>query len=217
MMKKCILFTALLLTTTIAFSQKEAKDVRAGNRLYEDEKFVDAEIEYRKGLDKNSKSFESSFNLGNALFKQGKYPEAAEQFLKASTLAQENKKKIASAYHNIGNSFFEAKEYDKSVDAFKTSLKNNPKDDETRYNLALAQTMLQQQQNSQNDKKEDNKEKQQQQEQQQQEQSQQDNNLSDENAQQILDAFLQDEKDVQERVKENQKKNIKRRNVEKDW
>ena len=58
-----------------AHAQKEYKDIRSGNKAYEDGKYTEAEIEYRKGLSKNSNSFESNFNIGNALYKQGKYKE----------------------------------------------------------------------------------------------------------------------------------------------
>lgn len=204
-----ILSICLLLCFPFAFSQKESKDVRAGNKLYKEDKFTDAEVFYRKGLGKNDQSFEATFNLGNALYKQQKYTEAVEQFAKAATL-ETNKNKIASAYHNIGNSMFQAKEYSKSIEAYKMALKQNPKDDETRYNLALAQKQLKQQQQQQ--KNEDKKEQQQQ-----NQDKKEQEKMSKENAQQLLDAFLQDEKDVQKKLKEKQQQPSKKPAVEKDW
>lgn len=205
-----ILSICLLLCFPFAFSQKESKDVRAGNKLYNNEKFTDAEVFYRKGLGKNDQSFEATFNLGNALYKQQKYTEAVEQFAKAATL-ETNKNKIASAYHNIGNSMFQAKEYSKSIEAYKMALKQNPKDNETRYNLALAQKQLKQQQQQQQ-KKQDKKEQQQQ-----NQDKKEQEKMSKENAQQLLDAFLQDEKDVQKKLKEKQQQSSKKPAVEKDW
>lgn len=231
-MKRSILY--ILVTIFMlpgAFAQKESKDVRAGNRFYKDQKYADAEISYRKGLDKNKKSFEANFNLGDALYKQGKYPEAMQQFAKAAPL-DKDKGRVAAAFHNIGNSFFKTKEYGKSIDAYKASLKLSPNDKQTRYNLALAQAMLKNQQNNnknnKNNKNKGNKKQQNKQQnkqdknqgdknQQKQPQPQPDNKMSKENANQILDAFLQDEKDVQNRVKENQKKNAQKRKVDKDW
>ena len=173
-------------------------------------------------------SFEANFNLGDALYKQGKYPEALQQFAKSVPLEKNDKGKVAAAFHNIGNSLFKSKEYDKSINAYKAALKINPQDKQTRYNLALAQAMLknQQQQNKNKNKKNDKDKKDKQQQpkpdnkpgnKDQNKQPQPDNKMSKENAKQILDAFLQDEKDVQNRVKENQQKQAKKRNVEKDW
>lgn len=215
-MKRIVLYliaSICLLSNVIA--QKESKDVRSGNGYYKDGKFVDAEIAYRKGLSKNKEAFEANYNLGNALYKQAKYKEALEQYGKASTYVKD-KKKLSAAYHNVGNALYQAKEYDKSIDAYKASLKMNPEDAETRYNLALAKTMLKKQQEQKQDKK-DNKDNKDQNKQEQQQPKPQQNKMSEENAKQILDAFVQDEKDVQNRVKENQKKQAQKRQVEKDW
>ena len=205
------LFFSLLMLS----AQEESKDVRKGNSLYNQDKYVDSEVFYRKGLSKNNNSFEATFNLGNALFKQQKYPEAIEQFTKASSMVKD-KDKVASAYHNIGNALFESKEYAKSIEAYKNALKKNPTDDETRYNLALAQKYLQQQ-------KQQQKQQQQQQQQNKEENKNQpdppkdeEQQMSEENAKQLLDAFLQDEKDLQNKVKKNQQQ-VKKRPVEKDW
>lgn len=221
MKRRHIISILLFLPILSVFSQKESKDVRQGNKLYNEGKYTDADVAYRMGLDKNKESFEATFNLGNALYKQGKYDEAVEQYVKASSLNQD-KQKVASALHNVGNALYSAKQYDKSLEAYKHALKLNPNDEETRYNYALTKKMLQKQQQQQNkdnknDKKQDKDKQQQQQNQDKKQQQQQQNQMSEENAQQILDAMLQDEKDVQNRVKENQKINAKRRNVEKDW
>ena len=98
------LFPALLFIPLFAFGQKESDDIRIGNRFYKDKKYTEAEIEYRKALQKNNSSFEASFNLGNALFRQEKYKDAFEQYKKAMS-STEDKEKIASGYHNLGNTF----------------------------------------------------------------------------------------------------------------
>lgn len=193
-----VISICLFLCHSFVFTQEESKDVRFGNKLYKENKFTDAEAFYKKGLSKNDQSFEATFNLGDALYKQKKYSEAIEQFTKASTL-EKDKEKIASAYHNIGNAYFKSEELGKSIDAYKKALKNNPKDDETRYNLALAQKYLKQQQNQQQPQKKEEEEK-----------------MSEDNAKQILEALLQDEKEVQNKVKQKQQQSQKPP-VEKDW
>ncbi|WP_234367747.1 tetratricopeptide repeat protein [Parabacteroides pacaensis] len=229
----------IFLSTGLASAQKaERKNVREGNKLYTKEKYTESEIAYRKSLEVNPKSIEGNYNLGNSLYKQGKYDEAAKQY--QQTIAQEaDPLKLAQAFHNMGNITMQKKDYAKSVEAYKMSLRLNPSDDETRYNLALAQKLLQDQQQQQQDqdqnkdnkdqdqkKDEEKKDDQQQQDQQQQDdkkenktqdQPHQNEQMSQDNAQQMLDAFLQDEKDTQEKVKKAQAQQHQRRRTEKEW
>ena len=220
-----------------AFSQKEVrKQLREGNKEYKQEKYTESEIAYRKALEANAQSGDAAYNLGNALYKQGKYPEALEQY-QAVTLSDTDAKKLASTYHNMGNIFMSNEDYAKSIAAYKLSLRNNPRDNETRYNLALAQKLLEDQQQDQNQDKDKDKDKQEQKDQEkqdkdkkEQQQDQQDNKqdktqeepqrneqMSPDNAQQILDALLQDEKDTQDKVKEAQMRQMKSRKTDKDW
>jgi len=230
------------------FAQKaERKQVREGNKLYESEKYTEAEIAYRKSLEVNPRSIEGTYNLGNALYHQEKYTEAAEQYQlitaqKERLLSENpaNAERLAQVYHNIGNIGMKNKEYAKSVEAYKQSLRMNPKDNETRYNLALAQKLLedQQQENEEQDQNNDDQQEEQEQEQNQdqqnedknqeqqqdeqqenktQEEQQQNEQMSQDNAQQILDAFLQDEKETQEKVKQAQAKQQERRRTDKQW
>lgn len=225
------------------FAQKaEREHVREGNDLYGTEKYTESEIEYRKALEVNPRSVEGTYNLGNALYKQKKFPEAAEQYQLLMGQGErmkdtpEGKQRLAQVYHNVGNIFMNGKDYAKSVEAYKESLRLNPHDDETRYNLALAQKLLNDQQqqdqsqDQQNQDKDENKDQQDQQQQQQeqpqqddqkqdktQEQQQPNEQMSQDNAQQILDAFLQDEKDTQEKVKKAQMQQQQRRKTDKQW
>lgn len=198
-------------------AQEESSNVREGNKLYKSEKYVDAEVAYRKGLQKNPKSFEANYNLGNALFKQGKNSEAFEQFKNAAALQSDNKEKMSAVFHNAGNALLAEKKYDESINAYKMALKMNPKDDETRYNLAYAQMMLKKQQQNKDkkdDKKDKEKEKEKEKQQQQQPQPQQPK-MSKQNAQQILDALMQDEKNTMEKTK---KQPVRaKKSAEKDW
>ena len=214
--KSIIWMAAFMFCSGVVFAQKaERKNVREGNKLYETEKFTEAEIAYRKSLEVNPRSSEGTYNLGNALYKQKKFPEAAEQYQLIAGQGEkmietpEGKARLAEIYHNVGNIGMQNKEYAKSVEAYKQSLRLNPKDDETRYNLALAQKLLQDQQNQQNE--DQNQDKTQEQQPQQQEQ------MSKDNAQQMLDAFLQDEKDTQEKVKKAQAQQQQRRRTDKEW
>ena len=225
----------LLLATTSAFAQKAERDyIRKGNRAYKDSVYVDAEVNYRKALEANPKSTVSMFNLGNTLLQQNKVQEAMEQYVGAARV-EKDKMNLAQIYHNMGVIFHAQKDYAKAVEAYKESLRNNPKDDETRYNLALAQKLLKdQEQNQQNqdqnqdqnkeqEKKEqekkdqENKQDQQNNQQQQPPQSQKQNEqMSKENAEQLLKSVMQDEKDVQDKVKKQQQV-IQGGRLEKDW
>ena len=229
---KYILTIILLISSFSVYAQKDERAfIRRGNRLFKDSTFVKAEIDYRKALNVNSNSTEGLYNLGNALQLQQKGKEAMKQYLNAINTTKD-KEKLAKIYHNIGVIWQANKQYPECIDAYKKSLRNNPKDDETRYNLALAQKMLKNQQQNKdknkdkNQKKDKNKDKNKDQnknqqnqnqkndKQQQQKQNQQ-NQMSKENAEQLLNAAMQDEKQLQEKAKK-QLRN-QGRNLDKDW
>ena len=220
-MKKIGYILMMSLLTISVWGQKESDDVRTGNRLYKSSKFTEAEIAYRKGLLKNPKSFEANYNLGNALFRQKKYKEALEQYKNAIALQPKEKEKIAAAFHNTGNSLLVDKKLEESIKAYEMALKNNPKDNDTRYNLAYAQSLLKKQnQDKKKDKKQDKDKDKQDQKQPEEpkpkEQPQpQQKQMSKENAQQILDALLQDEKNAQEKARKQPVRGTKK--ADKDW
>ncbi len=215
-MRNISIIIFLVASCLTASAQKESNDVRAGNRLYKSDKFTEAEIEYRKGLQKNPTSFEANYNLGNALFKQKKYAEALEQFKNSIALQSKDKVKLAAALHNAGNSLLSEKKIEESISAFKSALKANPKDDETRYNLAYAQSLLKKQQENKDKDKEDKKDQEKKEDdQKKQDQQQQKPQMSKENAQQILDALMQDEKNTMEKAKKQAAKGKK--SADKDW
>lgn len=234
MRNKTIGIILLLLTAVSVSAQKAERDyIRKGNRAYKDSTYVNAEVNYRKAIDVNPKSTVSMYNLGNTLVQQNKLQEAMEQYV-AATKMEKDKSKLAQIYHNMGVIFLSGKDYAKAVEAYKESLRNNPKDNETRYNLALAQKMLkEQEQNQQNqdqnqdqnkqdqekeqnqDKQDQNKQDQQNQDQQQQPSQPQDNQMSKESAEQLLKSVMQDEKEVQDKVKKQQV--IQGGRLEKDW
>lgn len=225
-----LLTMVLLCCTTVVFGQKSERDyMRSGNKLYNDSLFVKAEVDYRKALELNPKSTDAMYNLGNALLMQNKAKEAMEQF-DAVTRIEKDKGKLARAYHNMGVILQSSKQYPQCIEAYKQSLRNNPHDEETRYNLALAQKMLKDQQQQQNqdkqqeqkqdhkqdDQKDQNKDQNEDQKKQpQQNQQQNKNEMSKENAEQLLNAVMQDEKNVQDKVKKQIQ--VSGKKLEKDW
>ena len=124
------------------FAQKTDRDyLRSGNKLYNDSLFIKAEVDYRKALEQNPQSTDAMFNLSNSLLMQQKAKEAMEQ-LESVAKIEKDKSKLAEIYHNMGVILHVNKQYPQCIEAYKEALRNNPKDDETRYNLALAQKML---------------------------------------------------------------------------
>ena len=236
MMKKFYILSMLLLVSTghgLAQNKTDRDYLRSGNKLYNDSLFIKAEVDYRKALEINPKSTDAMFNLANALLMQQKAQEAMEQYESVSKI-EKDKEKLAQIYHNMGVILQSSKQLPQCIEAYKESLRNNPKDDETRYNLALAQKQLkdqqqdqqnqdqqQQQQEQKEDKQDQNKDQQQQeqkdqqQQQNQQQQQQNKNEMSKENAQQLLNAVMQDEKNVQDKVKKQLQ--IQGKKLEKDW
>ena len=236
MTKKFYILSLLLVASAVQVfaQQKTDRDyLRSGNKLYNDSLFIKAEVDYRKALEINPKSTDAMFNLANALLMQQKAKEAMEQYESVSKI-EKDKDKLAQIYHNMGVILQSSKQLPQCIEAYKESLRNNPKDNETRYNLALAQKLLKdQQQNQQNqdqqqqqqqkqeeEKQDQNKDQQEQEQKDQQQQNQQQqqqnkNEMSKENAQQLLNAVMQDEKNVQDKVKKQIQ--IQGKKLEKDW
>lgn len=217
-------------TVTPAFSQSDKKLIRDGNKMFEQKKYNDAEVSYKKSLNKNQKSVEGNFNLGDAYYKQGKFDEAVKQFENVNAQKLDDKTR-AAALHNLGNTLVQNKKYEDAVKAYKEALKANSKDDDTRYNLAYAQSMLRQQQQQQQqqqqnqDKKDDKKDQQQQQQnqqdqkkqdekKQQQKQQQQKQQISKEDAERILQALNNDEKNKHKKGKQAE---AGKADFDKDW
>jgi len=128
--------------------------LREGNGQYSEKKYSDAEVSYRKALESVDDVETGRFNLGDALYEQGRYDEAIGRYEDVLGSAKDDGIR-ARAYHNIGNAKLKNKKYEESIDAYKEALKINPADDDTRYNLEYARRMLQQQQQQQ--KKQDQK------------------------------------------------------------
>jgi len=221
-----VFLAALFLQSFVISSvsgQGEKRYLRQGNSKYFDGNYSESEILYRKAIEENRSSAAGNFNLGDALYRQNKFDDASKQFILSADMSADRIKK-AESFFNLGNSLLKSNKIEESIEAYKNSLRLNPSSLEAKYNLAYAQDLLkkmqqqqQQQQKEQNQNKEqDQKEgksdqqqqqnqdekKQNQQEQQQQQMQQQKQGISKEDAERILSALENDEKKVQEKVKQ---------------
>ena len=198
-MKKFLVLSILMIQALVGFAQTDRQHIRYGNRWFKQDNYVKAEAEYRKAVDKNPSNPQALYNLGCALLMQKKDSAAIQQFEHAGKIETDPKRK-AMAYHNIGWICQSLKMYGEAAEAYKESLRNNPSDNETRYNLALC--MRQQKKNKQE------KDKQQQQKQQEK--------MSKENAEQMLNAAMQQEQQTQQRIKDAMRQNRSRK-LQKNW
>lgn len=178
----------VLLTFSIAHAQnKETEQIKQASKNYtykankalQENSFSDAEAEYRKAISKDGENAVAKYNLGNAYYENESYEEAFSRYKQASEVALTKAEKH-SAYHNMGNVFMKNKEYAKAVEAYKMALRNNPTDDETRYNLALAKDMLEKNPPKDDDDK-DKKDKDKKEEEKEQDKKDQDNKDKDKN------------------------------------
>jgi len=195
MMLRYISILVLAITIcSICLAQKERSYVREGNILFYEDKFPDAEASYKKALEKNQKMDEGIFNLGDALYRQERWEDAADQF-KTIAETSNDKNHQSYGYHNLGNSLLRDQKVEESIEAYKNALRINPNDLETKYNLAYAQSLLKEQK-----EQEEGKER----------------RLTREEAERLLEALKNEEKKVQEKL---EKKKVRPRNsnTDKDW
>lgn len=208
-MNRIGIMTILVAISSVVSGQNEKKFIREGNSKYSDGKYSDSEVAYRKAIDKNKTSTDAGFNLGDALYRQKKFEDAGKQFLDNSNLLTDTRKK-SNSFYNLGNSLLNGNKIEESIQAYKSSLKLNPANPAAKYNLAYAQDLLQkqQQQKDQENKKDQGKKDDQQKKEQDKNQDKNNNKdqqkqqgISKEDAQRLLDAIANDEKNVQEKVK----------------
>ena len=205
-----------LLSPVTSHAQTDRNLVRLGNKQFRKGNAADAEVSYRKAVEKNQRNPQANYNLGNALMAQRKDSLAIVQLETAAKL-ETNPLRRAQAYHNM---------FSEAIEAYKEALRNNPTDDQTRYNLELCKRQQKNQNQNQdqnkNQQKQDDKNKQDQQKQDQQKQDQkqekqqqQPQQMSKENAEQLLNAAMQEEKQTQERMKKAQQSD--KRRLQKNW
>jgi Ca-activated chloride channel family protein len=232
---------SLLFYAGVLPAQKDAQYIYDGNNMYHSGKIPESSAKYARALELNPNNKKANFNLGNSLYKnalmvkKGALGVPANTNIKPDSLANmifdkaaqnfavvansvSDKDTLHQAWHNIGNCYLQKKEYQQAVDAYKKSLKFNPKDEETRYNLAYALKNLPKDkkggggggQSNQPQKKDENKDKKDQQPQQQQSQ------MSKDQAEQLLKALMDSEKKLQDKRKQKQE-DAANSSVEKDW
>ncbi|MCH5176521.1 MAG: tetratricopeptide repeat protein [Prevotellaceae bacterium] len=245
------IFTLLAAFCNHAQAQNTARDhVRLGNRQQRTENYQRAETHYQRAIQRDSTLLEAYYNIANTQILQSHDSAAIANYRHAAQLPTGNHRKRQAIHHNLGNAYYaqgisamnaqngnDAQFFQQAVDTYKEALRQNPDDNETRYNLAKAQYMLKksqqnQQQNQQNkqnkqqqndqqqqkqdqpkpEDKQDQKDKQQQQQPQQPEQKK--DQMDDNTAEQLLNSAQQDEKQVQRKLQQQQGGT---RRLEKDW
>lgn len=237
-MKVRLTLFVILLNSVVVFAQHPNSKIRKGNTAYKDSSYSDAEQLYREALMKDQSSFEASFNMADAIYKQERYSEANSLF-KALSEKTDDKIKKSESYHNLGNSLLKEQKLDEAIEAYKNALRNNPKDLDTKHNLAYAMRMKNQ---SQEEEKEDQKEEEKKEEKEEQKEEEKDkgenqnekgeqseeekkeepkqpqdpNEMTEEEAQQILDALQQQEKELQEDLQKKKQQGVKLK-ILKDW
>jgi Ca-activated chloride channel family protein len=245
---KWVIMILLAVYTLNVFPQSERKYVRRGNRQYEEKKYQEAEIQYRKALEKSPGSLAAGYNLGNSLYRQKQFEAAAQRYKELSG-KQKDGRILSGDFYNLGNALYKTGKYQECVDAYKNALRKEPGDLDAKHNLQLAMRKLdmqkqqknkedqqKKQDNKQDDKKDskdknkqDNKKdnKQQQgednknqtpEEQRDQQQARQNvkGQISSQDAERILQALENEEKDVLKKVQDQQKQ-VKKVPVEKNW
>lgn len=154
-MKSLFIYSLLFLSFAI-YAQEKDKNLPKANEEFAAKNFIDAEADYRISQSKAPKNAITTYNLGNAIYRQNQASEAKFSYIKAVEKSKTRTEKH-QAFHNLGNTFMKEKEYTKAVEAYKNALRNNPEDEETRYNYALAKKMLKENPPKKDDKKDKNK------------------------------------------------------------
>ncbi len=205
-----------ILFSCASYAQRQVNaELRKGNKFFRDSVFKEADVWYRKALQKDSKNARAAYNLGTALLMQQKAEESMEMY-EAAVKSNANPMLKAKAYHNMGVILQTRQLFADAIEAYKASLRLNPTDDETRYNLALCQKQLKNQPPQQQPKPQKQEQKQEEKQQKEQEQQSNPNEMSKDNAEQILQLSQQEDKQVQERLNKTNRIPVRARN-KKNW
>ena len=225
MLCNTLLLIMLLLAFQDATAQTDRKLIRQGNRQFRNQHYEEAEATYRKASAANAQNPEAQYNLGCALMAQQKDSMAMKCFQNSAQLHTDKQRK-AQAYHNMGVILQQKNQFGEAAEAYKAALRNNPKDNETRYNLALClKQMKNQPKQNQNQKKDENKDKNKDKEKEKNENKNQKDQkqpeekpeqMSKENAEQLLNAAMQQEKATQQRMKKAQQQPSRKRHLQ-NW
>ena len=241
--KNIILVVIIFFTlTSILDAQSTRSLINEGVDLYKKGKINDAEVNFKKGTNKSPKNIQANFNLGDAYYKNKKYDKAIKVFQKTLLISDEKDFK-SKVYYNIGNSFLKQKKLKESIEAYKNALKLKPNDLQTKYNLSYALQQMKKNKDNKNknkndknkkdkkkeDKNDKNKSKDKDKNQKNKDQKNKQNNQNDpkqnpekqkknkiskEQAKQILNALMNNEKKLQKQLRKRKAKVVK---TEKDW
>ncbi len=208
MKRASLVIMFLVVCVWSGYAQNERKFIRQGNKYFEEAmkdtskldttQFNNAEIEYRKALEKKPEDTKWQFNLSDALYKQRKFEDSAEKFKEISDHTS-NKIEKAKALYNMGNSLMMNKKLDESIAAYKESLRNNPSDLEAKYNLLYAMNLKK--------KQEDQKKK--------QDQNKKDQDKKDQNKDKNKDQNKDQDKNKDQQNKDQQNKNQQNKDQQK--
>lgn len=236
-MRKLFLIIALILLMPFEMISQEKKQndsfLSKANKAFSEKKYKEAEKKFRKSDHQDVSGSKPTYNLGNTVFRQSYPAESLSNFQRALSKAntKDEKHKI---FHNMGNCYMALKNYQGAVEAYKNALRNNPNDDETRYNYALAKKLLEENPPppDNNDDNQDNQDQNQDQDNQDQDNNDEDNqddknqdnqdqneqpsNPKNKNIEALLEAVQNQEKNTQQKVNDAQKQGrpIKQ---EKEW
>lgn len=214
MIRHCIIIACLGAFTVTTHAQTENKSIRSGNKLYKEGKYDQAQPEYEKAITQNPNNPVGRFNLGNAQFRKEDFAASEKNFGEAATASKTNDIKQKSLY-NKGVSLSKQKKLQESIDTYKKSLRLNPQDQDTRYNLEKALAELKKQNEAEDKKKQQQQQDQKKQQQKQPPKPQPKNNLDKKKIEQFLKSLEQKEQEVQRKMQ--QSRTPAAGQQEKDW
>src|SRR5699024_6591061 len=218
------LLVFFIVGTVNSSAQEDKKTSRKAERAHSEARkadkkgdFYQAEANYRKSISNDPEKMDSRYNLGTSYYDKEQYKESLLRFEEAGRLAKDKAQKHA-AYHNLGNVLMKDEQYRKAEEAFKEALRNDPTDEEARYNYAIAKELAkdnQDQEENEGDNEEDQGDEQEQdgdpeeeedEGQKDQQEVPQDGKLSPEQIENLLNAMENAEKDLQKKLEEQKEK-----------
>lgn len=213
--KYLITILCLLACATSVTAQTTYESLRAGDHAYDRSNYSKAEPHYRRAMEKDPSNWNAAYNLGNTLYEQGKYEDAAKIFEKATANAPDITSK-ANVLHNAGNAWLKQNKYKEAIKAYENSLRLRPGDPDTKMNLQMAkkknkeeeQRQQQQQQQEQEKNKPQNEDPNKEQEQQQNQQPQQNQQQQKEQPRQQQPAQPQQQPNDPQRLKQEEAKRL---------
>lgn len=182
-------------------AQSASKLMREGVLSYKKGDYTQAISRYKAAMNEGMDRNLANYNMGGAFYKAGKADSALNYWQSVAT-SDKDKDLQAKSWYNMGNAFVKQGNFAKAQEAYQNALRINPKDEDARYNLAYTKRRLEQQQQKQPQQSEQKKDKQEiKEEPKQQNSDQPDKNLNKEEAERILNALDNKEKDLQNKKK----------------